>query len=119
MGERASFTEVVSLEDVNNGAVGELFQEEFKKLLKNLADENTSWKTQRGVTINLKVKLNSEVRDSATTLVEVTTKLAPPKANEAIVYLDTDGRDVFCLAKKNDPKQMELDNITNIEEGAI
>lgn len=116
---KSSFTEVVTLEDVNNGAVGELFQEEFKKLLKNLADENTSWKTQRGITINLKVKLNSEERTSATTMVEVTTKTAPPKPNEAIVYLDTDGRDVFALTRQ-EPKQMELkDNITNIEEGAI
>ena len=113
---KSSFTEIVSLEDVNNGAVGELFQEEFKKLLKNLADENTSWKTQRGITINLKVKLNSEERTSATTMVEVTLKTAPPKPNESIVYLDTDGRDVFALARQEEPKQLDLDNIHNIEE---
>lgn len=108
------------MEDVNNGAVGDLFQDEFKKLLKNLADENTSWKTQREINIKLKVKLNSEERTSATTMVEVTTKTAPPKPNESIVYLDTDGRDVFALARKDEPKQMNLDdNIRNIEEGAI
>lgn len=111
------FSEVVTLEQVNNGAIGELFQEEFKKILNNLADENTSWKTQRSITISLKVKLSSEERDTATTLVEVVSKVAPPKANEAIIHLDTDGRNISAFARE-DVKQPELDNIINIE-GAI
>ncbi len=109
------FSEVITLEQVNNGAIGELFQTEFKKILNNLADENTSWKTQREITIKLKVKLSSEERDTATTLVEVVSKVAPPKPNEAIVHLDSDGRDVFAFARE-EVKQPELDNITNIEE---
>ncbi len=109
------FSEVITLEQVNNGAVNELFKDEFKKILNNLADENTSWKTQRSITISLKVKLNSEERDTATTLVEVVSKVAPPKPNEAIVHLDTDGNDVFAFARE-EIKQPELDNIINIEE---
>lgn len=112
---KESFTEVVNLQDVNNGAVTDLFNDEFKKVLNNLADENTSWKTQREITIKLKVKLNSEERNTAATLVEVVSKLAPPKANEAIVHLDFDGRDVQAFTREQ-AKQLDLDNITNIEE---
>ena len=111
---KESFQEIVSLEDVNNGAVTELFGDEFKKLLKNLTDEDTSWRAPREITIKLKVKLNSETRETATTLVEVTSKLAPPKPNETIVHLDTDGRDVFAFARK-ELAQPELDNIRDIE----
>lgn len=112
---KESFQEIVSLEDVNNGAVAELFNLEFKKLLNNLADEDTSWRQAREIQIKLKVKLNSEVRDTATTMVEVSSKLAPPKPNETIVHLDTDGRNVFAFARK-ELEQPELENVRNIEE---
>lgn len=109
------FSKVVSIEDINNGAISDLFSTEFKKVLNNLADENTSWKTQREVNIKLKIKLNSEKRDSAVSMVEVTAKIAPPKANERIIHLDFDGRDVTAHAMK-ETEQLELNNITNIEE---
>lgn len=115
---KQSFTEVVTLEQVNNGAVGELFQDEFKKILNNLADENTSWKTQREITIKLKVKLNSEERDTATTLIEVMSKVAPPKPNESIVHLDYDGSNIQAFARE-EVKQPELTNITDIKKGVI
>ena len=109
------FTEITALTDINNGAVMELFDEEFQKLLNNLADENTSWKTQREVTIKLKVKLSNEMRDSATTIVDVSAKLAPPKANESIVHLDSDGRNVSAFHRA-EPEQPELTNIITMEE---
>ena len=109
------FSEVITLEQVNNGAIGDLFKDEFKKILNNLADENTSWKTQRSITISVKVKLNSEERGTATTLVEVISKIAPPKPNESIVHLDTDGNDVFAFSV-DEVEQPELTNITDIRK---
>jgi hypothetical protein len=109
------FTDVITLNDVNNGAVTELFEAEFKKLLNNLADEDTSWKKQRSITVSLKVKLNSEERTSAVSMVEVKTDLAPPKPNEEIIHLDFDGRQVTAHAMAQG-KQLPLENITNIEE---
>ena len=112
---KSQFTEVVSLEDVNNGAIGDLFNNEFKKLLNNLADENTNWKTGREINIKLKVKLNSETRDMASTFVEVSSKLAPPKPSEATVHLDTDGRNVMAFSRQ-EADQYELPNIIDIKE---
>jgi hypothetical protein len=109
------FTDVITLNDVNNGAVTDLFEDEFKKLLNNLADEDTSWKTQREISIKLKVKLNSEERNSAVSMIEVVSKLAPPKPNEEIIHLDFDGRNVTAHSMDHG-KQMNLENITNIEE---
>ena len=111
----SSFQEVVTLDQVNNGAISELFKVEHQKLLNNLADENTSWKTQREITIKLKVKLTSEERTNAVSMVEVTTKTAPPKPNEQIIALSSDGRNVSAYAQKP-AEQKEFDNITNIEE---
>jgi len=109
------FTEVVTIDQVNNGAVSDLFEMEFKKILNNLADENTSWKTQREVSIKVKVKLSDDTRSTAITMVEVTAKTAPPKPNMAIVHLDTDGENVAAFTR-HEPDQPELDNVINIKE---
>ena len=109
------FSQVISLEEVNKGAVTDLFKDEYQKVLNNLADEDTSWRTQREITIKLKVKLNSEERNTAVSLVEVSSKLAPPKPNEEIIHLDFDGKNVQSFSREQG-KQVELDNISNIEE---
>lgn len=106
----SNYTESMSLEAINKGAIKELFDREYKKLLNNLADENTSWKTQREITIKLKVKLLSEARDSATSMVDVTLKEAPPKPNEQIVQLEFNGKDVVAYAKAEEV-QPDLENV--------
>lgn len=109
------FTKIVTLNEINKGAISELFEVEYQKLLNNLADENTNWKTGREITMKLKVKLSSEERSSAVSMVEVASKLAPPKANEEIIHLNFNGRDVEALAIKP-TNQLNLENVVNIEE---
>lgn len=109
------YTQIVKLDELNNGAITELFDREFPKLLNNLADENTSWKVGRELTIKVKVKLLSEERSSAASSVDVALKTAPPKPHEQIISLDSDGRNVHAYARKED-KQLEMENIENIED---
>jgi hypothetical protein len=66
------------------------------------------------LTIKLKVKLTGEERASALTSVEVTTKLAPHKADERMIHLDSDGRHVSAYLF-NEAKQPALDNIVEME----
>lgn len=54
--------EVKTLQELNHGAAIELFEAEFKDVLNNLADEDTSWSVQREVSIKVKIKLTSEDR---------------------------------------------------------
>ena len=71
--------EILTIDDLNDGAVNDFFQEEFAKVLKNIADDNTDWKINREVTIKVKVKPLDESREAATLTVEAVSKLAPIK----------------------------------------
>ena len=111
------YVRIKSLADLNDGAVDELFQHEFVKLLNNLQDENTSWKEPRQVTIQITVKPNSETRESCTSSIKVTSKLAGIKPHESSLLLDYDGSGVTAHAYKK-PVQQELDNITEFKKEA-
>lgn len=116
-----TFQEIVSLEELNNGAIPDLFNRELPKLLNNLGDENTSWKVQREITIKLKVKLTSEARDAAISTVDVSLKTAPPKPHEQVISLGLDGKNVRAYSRK-EAEQLELDesNVTEFKkEGVI
>lgn len=98
----------VSLDTLNSGAVIELFNEEWEKLLENIADENVSADTMRELRIVIKVKPDKN-RQTAKTTVEATTKLAPVKPHESFVLLSGDGGRVNAYV--SDPKQQELEGI--------
>jgi len=98
----------VSLDTLNSGAVIDLFNEEWEKLLENIADENTKSDGQREVRIVIKVKPDKN-RQSAKTTVEATTKLAPVKPHESFVLLSGEGGKVNAYV--SDPRQQELEGI--------
>ena len=78
------FTEVEKLAKMHNGAIEELFAPELQKVLNNLADTNTSWKTGREINIKVKFRLTNEARGNAISEVSVSSTIAQPKANNLI-----------------------------------
>ena len=84
----------LKLETLNNGAVGELFTEEFGKVLANINDLNVEPEAIREITIKIKIKPSRD-RLTATTAVSAVSKLSPnmPIAGSA-----------FFVFEKNKPK---------------
>lgn len=66
----------VELKDLVGGALQEKFSKSFEKVIENLLDANTSFKTKRKITIQLDFTQN-EARDDVHVDVAVVEKLAP------------------------------------------
>lgn len=111
----SNFEQIEKLANLNSGAVEELFEVELQRILNNLGDINTSYKTAREINIKISFKMTNESRENAETKVAVTSKLAPQKAHEANILLEFNGKDVEAYSKKPEV-QPELDNITPISK---
>ena len=103
----------VTLESVNSGAIIDLFEEEFEKLVQNIADDNTEPDKVRSITIQLSDKPSKD-RSKADTKVSVTSKLAPLKPHESYIVLSTDGKKVSAYVAGTDIRQADLTGISNI-----
>lgn len=105
--------QVADLQSINKGAVAELFEVEFRKLLQNVQDVNTDPKATRKLTIEIKVKPTVE-RDRATTTVAVKASLAPIKEHEHFVlFSNRTGR---LEALTTDPHEQDLPFGGNVRE---
>lgn len=102
----------VDLSTINAGAVLELFEVEWKKLLQNIQDPNTKPDASRELKIRIIVKPDKN-RSSAQTKISVTSKLENIQPHESFIVLSTDGNDV--TAYTTNPKQQEID-FPNIRE---
>lgn len=66
----------VELQNILGGALQEKFSKSFEKVIENLQDVNTSYKTKRKINITLDFVQN-EQRDDVKVNVNVVEKLAP------------------------------------------
>lgn len=66
----------VKLNELLGGALQETFQSSLEKVLENMLDINTPYKTRRSITIKLSFDQN-EVRDDIKVHIDVSEKLAP------------------------------------------
>ncbi len=98
--------EKLSLQSLNRGALIDLFDVEFKKVLANIEDENTEPQAVRSVTIKLDIKPGKSRRDASTKLT-VTSKLASLKPSESLIFFDSE--DGELMAYEDNPKQESLD----------
>jgi len=98
--------EKVALQTLNGGAVIDLFNAEYEKLLANMNDENTKPEAARSIKIELKVK-PEKTRRVATVHISVTSSLAPIKPAETVIFFDTDNGELAAF--EDDPKQQSLD----------
>lgn len=83
----------VTLGNVNAGAPAELFEEEFAKVVANIADPNTNPEAVRTVTIQIKIKPTKD-RRHASTEVACHSKLAPIQPHQGMMMFAFDGNRV-------------------------
>lgn len=95
----------VTLDNLNRGVVTDLFEREFEKVMENIADENTSAKAVRKITIEIAIR-PSEDRGRADTKVTAKSTLASVKANEH--YMVFGARHGKPEAYTTDPHEQEL-----------
>ena len=95
----------VTIESLNSGAMKDLFEAAWKRLLENIGDSNTKADAVREVRVVVKVKPDKK-RESAVTTVAVTDKLTPINPHESFILLSSDGTKVSAYT--TDPNQQSL-----------
>jgi hypothetical protein len=96
----------VNLETLNSGAVMELFDDAWQKLINNIQDVNTKPDAVRKVKIEIAVKPAKDRRNAATS-VSVIPTLAAVVPHEASIVIGVEGGKVQAFTF--DPNQQGLD----------
>ena len=105
----------INLETLNQGAVLDLFNVEWQRLLDNINDPNTKPDAVRKLKIEIAVKPAKD-RRNASSSISVTCNLAAIMPHEAsIVLAEVDGK---VQAYAFDPKQQSLDFDDDEKDGA-
>jgi hypothetical protein len=104
------FKDVISLDDLNNGAAGEQWTREWKKVIGNISDPSTDAKKVRKITLEVAIAPTDD-RSSAKILITTKSALAPAKADENMVMFEKTDSGVIAMTREPE-KQLELDNIT-------
>ncbi len=98
----------LSLSTLNGGALEDLFNEEFKKVLGNINDLNAEADTPREICIKIKIQPSKD-RLTAETLVQVSSKLAPHKPIAGTTFFAFENNK--HKAYTQNPKQMTFGDI--------
>jgi len=93
--------ERAALDKIQNGAIFDLFNEEFKKVLANIEDENTAPNTERSITIKIAIKPD-KTRRTGEVKTQVSSTLAKVKPTESFLFFDRDEKGKFA-AYTDDP----------------
>jgi hypothetical protein len=102
----------INLVDFQHGTVIDLFDEELKKVLSNIEDENTEAKAERSVVIKIAIKPD-KTRRTGEVKVQAYSTLAKIKPAESFVFFDVDDDGKFA-AFEDEPGQ-ELPGINEKE----
>lgn len=94
---------VVDLVSLQGGAVIDLFDEELRRVLDNINDENTDPKKAREISIRLTIKPD-KARRTAETKLEVKSKLAPFKPQESFMFFDTQDGEFVAFEEAPGPE---------------
>ena len=101
----------VNLSNFNNGALEEMFAEELKKVINNIADPNTEAKAIRELNIKIKIK-PSESRKAVETYTEVTSKCAGYKGFENTMFIKNN----MFFDMNQDQEKIDFDDEYKIKE---
>lgn len=102
----------VQLDTLNRGAVMDLFDLEFGKVLQNIEDENTKPDEVRSVTITLKIKPD-KTRRTAETKLSVTSKLSSVKPSESFMFFDKSEKGFEAFEDEPTPELNFVEKITS------
>jgi hypothetical protein len=103
----------IELHTIQNGAVFDLFDEELKKVLLNIEDENTVANAERSITIKIAIKPD-KTRRTGEVKTQVSSTLAKVKPAESFLFFDR-GEDGAFTAYADDPGP-ELPGIEDSEK---
>ena len=95
----------VRLDNIAGGAVAELFDEELRKILRNIGDVNTEAEAVREINIKIKIKPD-EGRRLGAVAASVTSKVAPVKRVTTAFYLGRHKNEF--VAVESNPQQRGL-----------
>jgi hypothetical protein len=91
----------IELSNFQHGTITDLFDEELRKVLANIEDENTEAKAERSVTIKIAIKPD-KTRRTGEVKVQAYSTLARVKPAESFVFFDIDD-DGKLAAFEDDP----------------
>ena len=100
-----------NINDFAGGALAEQINREMVKILENIADPNTEWKSKRKLVVTLSFSPD-EQRELSLVDIKTQSKLASPKALTTKFLIGKDlksGRVVGAEYKKQVPGQLELE----------
>jgi hypothetical protein len=92
----------IELSNIQNGVVFDLFDEELRKVLANIEDENTVANTERSITLKIAIKPD-KTRRGGEIKVQASCTLAKVKPAESLVYFDRDKETGIFAAYGDDP----------------
>jgi len=79
----------IELQTIQKGAILDLFNEEFQKIMLNIDDENTKADAERSITIKMSVKPD-KLRRAGEVKVQVSSTFAKIKPAESFMFFDRD-----------------------------
>ena len=105
----------MQLSEINSGALLEVFDYEFDKVLRNIRDVNTDPKAKRKVTIEMTISPN-EKRTIGDIDFKVKHTEAPINGFATAITITEDGRKVVAEEIGNElPGQMNVENVLEME----
>ncbi|MCC3399708.1 hypothetical protein SAMN04515649_1231 [Eubacterium callanderi] len=105
----------MQLSEINSGALQEVFDYEFDKVLRNIRDVNTDPKAKRKVTIEMTISPN-EKRTIGDIDFKVKHTEAPINGFATAITITEDGRKVVAEEIGNElPGQMNVENVLEME----
>ena len=105
----------VELGKIQNGAIFDLFDEELRKVLANIEDENTVANAERSITMKIAIKPD-KTRRTGEVKVQAFSALAKVKPAESFLFFDRDKEGNFCAyADEPGPQLPGLTGESNIK----
>ena len=98
---------ILSLDNLANGAVYEMFGEALKKMAANISDPNTEATQVRGITVTMKAKPYKD-RSGAELTVKVENKNAGLRPVETTMYIARAGGEILAYARNTKQEEIEF-----------
>ena len=104
----------INLSSLQNGVVLDMFNEEFGKVMRNIADNNVKADATREITIKVSIKPD-KTRQTAATKVDVSSKLAPVKSSDGMMFISLDENNEPTAYEDNfNQPELDADNAPSI-----
>ena len=106
----------IDLMTIQNGAVFDLFGEELKKVVANIADENTVANASRSITIKIDIKPD-KTRRTGEVKIQTSSTLAKVKPTESFLFFDRNKEgELIALADEPGPELPGISEGSNIKQ---